>query len=260
MAMLQQLMPAQIDESLESAAQKQIPLTVTVQSEDHWINLHSRALAWRDGALWIEYPTPEPGSGQHEFVPSQKVGVSFKLRHHKHLLHTTVASRGRLAIEGGEEVPALRLYAPTQMQRLQRRAFFRAGIPSNRIVRGSLWLGGRQSEPHGTSPTAPVWSGRVINISAGGFQLATKSPAVNSLEVGDTVGVRLAFGASSSETAYADAQFRHHERDGEWDILGFQFVGLSESPEGLVSLQLITVKVTEFQRIEQMNEGYSRGD
>ena len=83
---------------------------------------------------------------------------------------------------------------PSRMQRLQRRAYIRAEVPPNRIVRASFWLGGRTAEPTGGSPTTPVWSGRVVNLSAGGFQLHTDAAAASDVEIGDAVGVRVVFG------------------------------------------------------------------
>jgi c-di-GMP-binding flagellar brake protein YcgR len=135
------------------------------------------------------------------------------------------------------------------MQRLQRRAYLRVDVPACRIVRASYWIGGRAAEPAGTTVDCPVWSGQVTNISAGGFQLAADANAAEALEVGDTVGVRLIFGAGR-ESVYADAQYRHHERTLDGHVLmGFQFMGLDQTTEGRAALRIVSEAVNEFQRL-----------
>ena len=62
-------------------------------------------------------------------------------------------------------------------------------------MRISFWLGGQDSEPVGTTPDRPVWSGRITDISAGGFQTLVTSDVAMAIDLGDTVGLRITFGA-----------------------------------------------------------------
>ena len=188
----------------------------------------------------------EDGQEAWSFQPADKAGVSFKLKHHKHIFTVTVACMEDAPGDGGGTVRTLQVCSPTKMHRMQRRAFLRAPVPANRVVRVSYWLGGCDAEP-ASGGAEPVWSGRVEDISAGGFQIISTDGASEAMEAGDTVGVRVSFGAGE-ETAYADAQFRHHmEGDGQVH-LGFQFVGLAQSPQGRRTLQHIGNKVSQFQR------------
>jgi c-di-GMP-binding flagellar brake protein YcgR len=173
--------------------------------------------------------------------------VSFKFKHHKHVFTGTVVGLEDTELPGGAALRALVVCSPTRMHRMQRRAFLRADVPPNRVVRASFWLGGRDAEPAGTSPDCPVWSGRVTNISAGGFQVISSDQGARCLEVGETVGVRIHFGVGE-EAVYADAQFRHvQEAEGKLYV-GFQFVGLAQTPEGRKTLELISVKAGQFHR------------
>lgn len=240
MATLHRLSENQIAEALTLAVQRAVPLTVTTQHGDTWSNAHSYAMAADPRGLTIAQP--EIDSAPAPLAQGQSVAVSFKLRHHKHLFSARVLS-------AGDSAAVLEL--PRQMQRLQRRAYFRADVPANRIVRVSMWLGGVAAEPQGTTAAAPVWAGKVTNISAGGFQAQMHHDALESVEEGDIVGVRIAFGASSGQTVRADAQFRHAEaRDGA-ALMGFQFMGLGQAPAGEQALQLIAVKVAEYQRLAE---------
>lgn len=250
MAVLQELSAKQIDEVIHAAAEREIPAIITISREGSWANLHSRILAIRDSHLLLELPAFYPGEIPHEFVPAERIGISFKLKHHKHILAARLVAQERVVTDDGTEVPVLATVLPSRMQRLQRRAFLRVHVPANRIVRASFWLGGCSMEPAGTSPDRPVWSGQVVNLSAGGFQLSADPVSVEGLETGETVGVRLVFG-TDGETIYSDAQFRHMEIERGRAMLGFQFIGLTETPEGRVALQMLSAKVGEFQRIAE---------
>jgi len=246
MPVLQELDAKQIEEVIDAATARKVPLIVTVRVNNTWSNLRSRALHLRAEHLILDMPQAEEGQVPHEFAPAERIGVSFKLKHHKHIFAATVVGQERTKLDDGTEIPALAVVVPGRMQRLQRRAFIRVDVPENQLVRASFWLGGCDCEPAGTSPEHPVWFGRVRNISAGGFQLETDLGAAEGLEHGDVVGMRIVFGVGG-ETIYADAQFRHLEIANGRAMLGFQFLGLTETPEGRVVLQMISSKVSEFQ-------------
>ena len=259
MSVLQEIGPEQINELIQIAGERNVPMTITIRSENSWANLRSRALGTRESHLLMEMPpSNEEGVPPHEFVPAERIGVSFKLKHHKHIFAATVVGQRRVVMMDGTELPVLAVVMPTRMQRLQRRAYIRAEVPANRIVRVSYWMGGCDSEPAGTSPEHPVWFGQIKNISAGGFQVETDPGSAECLESGDAVGMRLVF-CSSGETVYADAQFRHSEiiNNGR-ALMGFQFLGLTETPEGRVVLQLISAKVSEYQHAAQRANAFKQ--
>jgi len=253
MAVLQELASNQIDTLIAQAGKRNIPMVITINLRNTWCNLKSRALGIRGSHLLMEIPHREDGVPPHEFVPAERIGVSFKLKHHKHIFAATVVGQERVEMEDGLEIPVLAIVMPTRMQRLQRRAYVRADVPANRVVRASFWLGGCDSEPAGATPEHPVFYGVVRNISAGGFQLETDAAYAENLEPGETVGMRLVFG-TGGETIYADAQFRHAETTANKALMGFQFLGLTETPEGRVVLQVISAKVAEFQRAATRSE------
>lgn len=247
---IQELHDVQIDEAIRAAVDKAVPVTVTVQPEgkDTWINLHSRLIAWQDNQLLIEPPAAQEGEPPREFRPDDRIGVSFKLKHHKHIFNTVVVG----ACKGwrtGQSAPgdALAITSPTRMQRLQRRAFQRVDVPPGKIVRGSFWMGGRKSEPKGSDPARPIWAGSITNISAGGLQMNVDPKVTHILDVGDVVGLRIVFGPGEA-TVYADAQYRHYDDFGDHAVIGFQLVGLAETPEGLKTLRVIIDRVQQYGR------------
>lgn len=248
MPLLQELDTSQIDESLVGAARKQVPLTITLRDGEAWVNLHSRALSFQGQHLLIEHPREEEDAPPREFAPGSKLGLSFKLKHYKHLSSATVKGPAQFQLDDGTSVPCLSICCPLHMQRVQRRAYLRADVPEGKIVRASFWRGSKESEPAGGGPENPVWSGSVGNLSAGGFQLVGSTSLADALEEGDTVGVRISFGAGDL-TLYADAMFRHLDQcSSDQCLLGFQFMGLDQTTQGRQALKQIFYKVSEFLR------------
>jgi c-di-GMP-binding flagellar brake protein YcgR len=251
-AALEELSAPQIDEVVAAAVQRHVPVMVTVLRDDRWQMTAGRASALRGLHLLLELldgAEKAGDGGDAKFAAAEKVGVSFKLRHHKYLFTATVV--------GVDREPASNVLAvcrPNRMQRLRRRAYARAVVPVNRIVRASFWLGGQLAEPTGASPTTPVWSGRVMNLSAGGFQLLVDAAATENVEDGNTVGVRIVFGVGE-QAVYADAELRHIQPLGPKVMMGFRFVGLDQTNAGRQALKQIIAKVTEYERLaEEMHK------
>jgi len=247
MPMLQELDSTQVALVVREAAERNVPLAVCARRDDRWVNLHSRFVAVKDDRILIEIPAGEDGSCPYEFSPAEKIGLNFKLKHHKYICTATAAGVTGFALNDGTEMPVLGICWPAHMHRLQRRAYLRVDVPPNRIVRASFWLGGLEAEPAGGSAIVPVWPGAVTNISAGGLQLRATAEAGGALDVGDVVGMRLLF-ALGSESVYADAQFRHKEDATGEVLMGFQFLGLGQTRQSQQALKLISAKVAEFQR------------
>ncbi len=243
MTAIQELGNQQIDEVVAAAVDRRVPVVLTVQRGRSWRTTGAKAMALRDLHLLLELSGEE---ADQQFVPAEKVGVSFKIKHHKHIFTATVVGVDR----GEDDGEVLVVCRPSRMQRLQRRAYVRVEVPPNRIVRASFWVGGRTAEPSGGSPTTAVWSGRVVNLSAGGFQLHTDAAAAGDVEAGEAVGVRIVFGMGQ-QTIYSDAEVRHAELIGARAMIGFRFVGLDQTPEGRAALQLVASKVAEYERAAQ---------
>lgn len=261
MPTLQSLSPDQITDAVTEARTRDLPCTLTVWEDGRWVNRHSRVLRISDRRLWLELPPASAGSALHEFTPAEKVGLSFKLKHHKYLCSVVVADIEQMPRDDGDSEPVLSVCYPSRMNRLQRRAYQRVPVPANRIVRASFWPGGREAEPTKPSPDRPVWTGRVTDLSAGGLQLMLPVESLELLDPGYVVGIRVSFGAGSERAVYADAQYRHatpvdevapvpgRPDDTPCVLVGFQFVGLGQTREGQESLERISYHVAEFQRI-----------
>ena len=241
---MQELDIRQIDDAISDAIEKNIPLTVTLESGG-WVNLHSRFLAVDGDHLLIRMPVGPNGTPQR-FAPAQKIDLSFKLRHHKYLTRVLVAGHTSHTGENNIETETLLLCFPLHMQRIQRRSYSRISVPAGKVIRVSVWPGSKNCEPTGPSDV-PVWSGTLVDFSAGGFCAIISADNSFSLEEGQSAGVRIAFD-NARESIYSDAQFRHCDSDGKNLSVGFQFVGLGHTRQGRDILRTISQKMGEIMR------------
>jgi c-di-GMP-binding flagellar brake protein YcgR len=248
MAKLQEMTQEQISHVLEAAIERKVPVTVTLKRDSVWTSCHTRLIAVKDPHVLLSPLQVHDGQETPVIVPAERLGLSFKLKHYKHVFTVIAVGTEQVTGASGESIEAVSVCWPNSMHRLQRRAFIRAEVPHGRVVRSSFWLGGQDNEPTHADPDQPVWSGRVTNISAGGFQVQSESDSdMWDLVVGETIGVRLAFEAGS-ESVYADAQFRRVDRIDGQTLLGFQFIGLGQDRKGRQGLQYISAKVAEYHR------------
>ncbi len=240
---MQELDIRQIDDAVNDAVDKSIPLTVTFESGG-WVNLHSRFLAIEGENLLVEIPIDRDGSAR-ELAPAQKVDLSFKLKHHKYLTQARVAGYVHRTDKDNHETETLSLCLPLHMQRIQRRSYSRVTVPVGKVIRVSVWRGGKDCEP--TGPEGKVWSGTLGDFSAGGFRVIISADTGFDLNDGDSAGVRIAFD-NGSESIYSDAEFRHCDHEGRTLSLGFQFVGLAHTMQGRETLRTIAQRMAQIMR------------
>jgi len=247
MTIVQQLSVRQIHECLDEAVRREVPVCLTCRTGTQWHNLHTRILHSTPEAVWLEYPAadgPVP-----EITQGIEVGLSFKLKHHKHIFNATVQAVEELGLAGAAAVRAIGVAAPQRLQRVQRRAYHRVDVPRNRSVLATFWSGGLPAAT-GEGGAPLNWEGWVTNISAGGFQVRIGGQNAPDFEVGDLVGVRIDLGQEYKEVL-ADARFRQQHMDERGvTYQGFQFVGLNETSQGREMLRRIAVIVCEFQRFQ----------
>ena len=247
MKFLQELSGEEIGATLTEAAARGTPLTITARHQNRWIVFRSHVLAAQNAGFWMEMPPPADGVDPRDFLPKNQAGISFMLWDYKRFLAPIAVEVGQWRQEDKTQVPALFARCPPKMYMLERRAYARTNVPTDRQVRATIWPGGRETEPVGAPPERPVWTGSVKDVSAGGFQMRMNRAALDYFQSGDVVGARILFERESQEVL-ADAQLRYGQPDGQMAVLGFQFLGLAQTPEGRSALDFLTAKVNEFQQ------------
>lgn len=173
------------------------------------------------------------------------VGGSFRLGHKKCLFSAAVRSCG----PRGKTVPIM-LTWPDHLSQLQRRAYERAAPPRGSVIAVRFWIdGGDQRSPDARD----VRHGQLEDISAGGMRLKV-ADAVN-VELERTY--KVVFTPRNGKPALVlDSMLRHREivEKGRAS-LGFQFVGLETSTDGLRTLDRLARLVSHFQRSTTRRSG-----
>lgn len=244
MSLIQELSDSHITASFDEAVSRGTPLNVSCCASGNWHALRSRFLAVSGQWLWLDYPTTRDADAMDVTV-GMDLGVSFKLKHHKHICNVTVETVAEYTNGEGETFPAVRVGRPERMQRVQRRAYQRADVPRNRSVLATFSLGAPANR---AANAANIWEGWVTNISAGGFEVRLSHHGAPDMEMGDLAYVSIMLGQEFKPIEVC-AQFRQGHVD-ERGIThhGFQFVGLNETAQGRRMLLRIGQVVCDFNR------------
>ena len=246
MSIVQELTRRQIRSGLAEAIRRRVPASLTCRSGQAWYNMHTEVLRLSPQGLFLAWPE-ECGADAADISPGLDVCLTFKIKHHKHIVNTTVEAVGRSDLDGEGAAHVIRVAYPERMQRVQRRAYQRTGVPADRSVLATFW------HPEETDAESPPsrglsWEGWLTDLSAGGFQVRLAAHGAPVIENGEVVRVRIDLG-QDYRPIVADARFRH-ELDERPGVIhqGFQFVGLNETEQGRDMLARVADAVVEFSR------------
>jgi hypothetical protein len=167
------------------------------------------------------------------------IGGTFRLGHKKCMF-----SAGVRACRRQPTSILLTLNWPEYLSQLQRRAFERAAPPRGNVIAVRFWR-----EDDGADPSAAqrdVRHGQLEDISAGGMRMKVADTERLQLER----AYKCVFTPRPGKPAFVlDAILRHREAVEQGRAsLGFQFVGLEMSDEGLRTLDRLARLVGHFQR------------
>jgi hypothetical protein len=248
-------------EILQAVIGKKVPAIMSYLSRGKW---HVAKVLLTDlGACRLNaevLPTKRPHP--INIRPDQPVGISVKYGYGKFIFESKV-----VALEpssDGTSGGTIALEAPDRIEIVQRRSYFRVEVPESLKVNVLLWHRGQQNmdsksdeEQLGTDggdqvPAGHYWQGRLIDISAGGAQIALSSADGQDFRNGQFIGIR--FTPMPYETPLMfSAQIRNilPTADGKSSCLGVQTVGLEASPEGREVLQRLCGVVERYYQINQ---------
>lgn len=244
MAFLQELAPAEIEEAIGLLAENNLLIALTVRCQGRWVTFRTRAIAQSGKVIWVEKPKTDHLSPDYDFAPGEKVGVTFSMSYRKFVFAARTMGQERYRLDEDTESTALTLEVPQVMHKVERRLHDRLDMSSEEVTRASFWLGGWEARPEEASVEAPIWSGRILNVSTGGLLVRTSYEAAKYVEVGDILGVHMTFGGTE-QSVFVDAQLRHCARDGEMALVGLQFVEDPVRPESNAGVETIRGMIAE---------------
>lgn len=254
-------------EILETAIKEKLPAIMSYLSKNKWhvtkvllTNLGANRLSVE---IWHK-DKPHPIN----IHVNQPVGVSLKYGYGKFVFDTTVVS---LELSPGpnrrEQSPMIVLAVPDRIEIVQRRSYFRVDVPKSLRVNVLLWHRGLNRVPGPADQAAneqrddsnqtsnkkqDYYQGRLVDISAGGAQIAVDTAQKPDFKKGQFIG--LTFTPMPYEKPLIlDAQIRNilPTADDNNICLGIQLVGLEASPEGRGVLQRLCNVVEHYFQITQ---------
>jgi len=246
---------------LLTAIEKKVPAVMSYLSRGKWYV--AKVLLTDLGACRVNVrlsPTKRPHPINIRL--DQPVGISLKYGYGKFVFGTKVVglepSGDRTS--GGTIVLAL----PDRIELVQRRSYFRVEVPKSLKVNTLLWHrrqkegGAKHNKGHpetdgdGQVPASHYWQGKLVDISAGGAQVAIDATQREEFKIGQFIGLR--FTPMPYETPLMfNARIRNilPTADRKSVCLGVQIVGLEASFEGRQILQRLCNVVERYYQINQ---------
>lgn len=181
----------------------------------------------------------------------QPVGVSLKYGYGKFIFESKV-----VGFEPSQDTSSggtVLLAVPDRIEIVQRRSYFRVEVPNSLKVQVLFWHRGQPSEK-GQVPSENYYQGKLVDISAGGAQIALDTGQKPDFRPGQFIAMR--FTPLPYETPLLfDCQIRNilPTVDDRNICLGLQIVGLEASPEGREILQRLCNVVEQYYQLNQSN-------
>jgi len=178
---------------------------------------------------------------------NQPVGVSLKYRYGKVIFDTTVADFE----QGPNNESGIVLMVPDRVEIIQRRSYFRVNVPGSLKVNVILWHR-RHDESGNTQSPEKYCQGRLMDISAGGLQVAIDNEQQPDFRKGQFITMRFT-PLPYQQPIMFNCQIRNilKTADEQGICLGMQIVGLEASAEGREVLQRLCSVVEQYFQINQ---------
>ncbi len=234
-----------IEHVVKAAASRNSPVALTVRHDELWQSYRSRFLGLRGNQVWIEFATPNSPRALPPLEVGQKVGITFKQRHYKFVFTTILVEMAEFTPAPDVCVHGMQIAWPHRMFQLQRRMFQRVDVPGHRWAFVHFWEGGLGQEPQEELRDKLTYTGQLVDISAGGFRVRMLGTSDPGFQTGDPLGCKLTVQGLNGNLR-ADGMFRHTTTDEFGVTLGIQFLGLTETSEGRVTLDQIARLLRDF--------------
>lgn len=210
-------------------------LVITQHSGNRWISIPSRLMEVREDGLIVEFLPAKDNS--ENAISANRVGMNFRFRHRKYSMFTDVVS-----LAGTHLVLAM----PKQARCISSRLYDRVTVPSSEMVTVGFWPGGLEMRPANSNADIPFWSGAVVDLSLGGFQLRCPMDAAHLLAPGDIIGAEMYFSKENTSLLF-NAHLCHSKPDGpSMAVVGFKYAGLENDPARDRDMAFLIKKIKQY--------------
>ncbi len=174
----------------------------------------------------------------------QPVGICVQIDHFKYLFEAAVTK-----VQGRNVV----IDFPEKVERMQRRAYDRQSVPENLKVKSLFWHRGYLDDSD-KKPAEQYWQGRLINLSAGGAQIAVDMDQKEHFSSGQLLGIQFTPMCYQkpllleSHVRYFIEEPEHHQF-----LVGIEFLGLEASSEGREALGRLVDVIDKYEKMNAEN-------
>ncbi len=244
---------------LQAVMDKKAPAIMTYLSRGKWHVAKVKLTELGAGSFKVEILRPSYNRGRDSGVVSprkkshpiniqveQPVGMSIKYEYGKVVFETKVLGFEPSPDNGGGR---LVLLFPERIELVERRSFFRVNVPDSLRVKMVLWP--RRSRGDGLPlPPMEYMQGRLVDISAGGAQIAIEREQQARLRKGQFIGVRFTPMPYEKPLMF-NARVRSvlPTADEKNICYGLQIVGLEASREGQEVLSRLVGVVEQYYKM-----------
>jgi len=235
-------------EILQSLIEKRVPAIMSYLSRRKW---HvAKVLLTNLGADRLDVQILSREKPQPINIKiGQPVGISLKHGYGKVVFEASViAFEPSLGAGGGGTIV---MEVPDRLEVVQRRNYFRVKVPDSLKVNMLLWHRRQKVDGGHTAPNF-YWQGRLVDLSAGGAQVAVDAAPKPDFKTGQFVGLRFT-PMPYEKPLVLNAQIRSvlPTANNENVCLGLQMVGLEASDEGRQTLRRLCRVVERYYQINQ---------
>jgi c-di-GMP-binding flagellar brake protein YcgR len=238
---------------LETAQKEGIDAIMSYISKGKW---HVAKVSIKDleGDFFCIQLCPQKKRHPVNVSPDQQIGLSIKHDYGKFVFESRIESL--LPSENGHSGGKMKLRIPLEMDLVQRRCYYRVQVPSSIDVKAEMQQ--RHSDDKNVQASDEgVCSGELVDISAGGLQLAAPGEKDKNFREGSFVLVKfIPLPFETPMTLSCQVRSILPTVDGNSTCYGLQIVGLEASAEGRMTLSRLANVVEQYY---QMNNSEMKG-
>ena len=235
-------------EILQSVFEQKIPIQLSYQTQRNWHRVRMSLTGIDDNRFYGKF-SPQKKTEPVRLETDQPVGVSIKYGFgggYDKLVFGTIVIKA-------DDNGAVSFAVPEETEIVPRRSYFR--VPVLEFMKVNVEFRHRyctSEDGQATIAAGPRWEGNLIDISAGGLQIAVDAEPKPDFNKGDAVGIRFRPMPNEAELMF-NAQVSNvlPTADEKSICIGLEIVGLEASPEGRLILQRLCNVVDEYHRISK---------
>ena len=235
------LKPDQVTDVLSTAIQEKADVTLSFTRGGKWYLRHTQITNFDQESIFLKENVET-----EDLLKNQPVGICVNIGRFKYLFETTIH-----AVESTGQHVQIQLDFPDKIEKMQRRSYERQPVPSNLKVKCLFWHRGYLDDSQ-ENPLEQYWQGRLLNLSAGGAQIAVDLNMKDSFSVGQLVGVQ--FTPMSYQRPLlleAHVKYLMDQPDKGQFLVGVEFLGLEAGLEGREVLHRLVKVINDYDKMNQ---------